>query len=148
MKTHGIFRFTFTLSFLFLFSANVFSQKVVLNPPEIPAEITKFVETHFPDTPIAIATLDNDDRNAEYEILLKDRTKLEFDHNFQLEKAESLNALPNSMFPQSVLDYVSANYPNSKITEWDIDRNDQEIELDNELELKFDKQGNFLRLDN
>tara|TARA_R100000935_G_C2802858_1_gene151313 strand:+ start:319 stop:1065 length:747 start_codon:yes stop_codon:yes gene_type:complete len=50
--------------------------------------------------------------------------------------------------PQSILTYISSNYPNNTITEAEVeDNNNYEVELDNGLELVFDHQGNFLGID-
>lgn len=50
--------------------------------------------------------------------------------------------------PQSILDYISTNYPDNTITEAEIeDNNNYEVKLNNDVELIFDQQGNFLGID-
>lgn len=50
--------------------------------------------------------------------------------------------------PQSILNYISTNYPDNTITEAEIeDNNNFEVELNNDVELVFDQQGNFLGID-
>ena len=50
--------------------------------------------------------------------------------------------------PQSILNYISTNYPDNTITEAEIeDNNNYEVELNNDVELVFDQQGNFLGID-
>ena len=56
--------------------------------------------------------------------------------------------LPNSVIPQSILDYVSVNYPNNVITDWELEFNHQQVELNNNIELEFEMNGNFIRIDN
>ena len=41
-----------------------------------------------------------------------------------------------------------ANYPDNFITDWELDDKKQKVKLDNGLELEFNKEGNFLKLDN
>ncbi|APG59920.1 PepSY-like domain-containing protein [Christiangramia salexigens] len=53
-----------------------------------------------------------------------------------------------SSLPQSILNYVTENYPNLTIREAEIeDNNNYEVELSNGLELIFDSNGNFLGID-
>lgn len=61
--------------------------------------------------------------------------------------------IPVSQLPQTILDYVTENYPNLTITEAEVEYNRSgdvvgyEIELSNELELYFDAEGNLIRKD-
>ncbi len=50
--------------------------------------------------------------------------------------------------PQAILDYITTNYPNNTIWKAEIeDNNNYEVELNDETELVFDQQGNFLGID-
>lgn len=73
--------------------------------------------------------------------------------NDDQEPAVDLNAtafradlhLNTSALPQNILDYIVTNYPGMTIREAEIeDNNNYEIELNNDLELIFDSEGNFL----
>ena len=48
---------------------------------------------------------------------------------------------------QKIADYISANYPNDSVTEVEIENQKIEVELSSDIELIFDLNGNFLRLD-
>jgi len=43
--------------------------------------------------------------------------------------------------------YINDNYPNDTVTEVEIENQEIEIELSSDIELIFDLNGNFLRLD-
>ena len=45
-------------------------------------------------------------------------------------------------------DYIAANYPGSSIEDIDVDSNEIDVKLNSGVELIFDLNGNFLRLDN
>lgn len=50
-----------------------------------------------------------------------------------------------SALPQNILDYITQNYPGMTIREAEIeDNNNYEVKLNNDLELIFDSEGNFL----
>jgi len=48
---------------------------------------------------------------------------------------------------QKIADYINANYPNDSVTEVEIENQKIEVELSSDIELIFDLNGNFLRLD-
>lgn len=54
----------------------------------------------------------------------------------------------SAALPQSILNYISTNYPDNTIKEAEVeDNNNYEVELNNGTELIFDQQGNFLGID-
>lgn len=61
---------------------------------------------------------------------------------------QSDDYINTAALPQVILTYVSTNFPDNTITEAEIeDNNNYEIELNDETELIFDQQGNFLGID-
>jgi len=48
---------------------------------------------------------------------------------------------------QKIADYIRENYPNDSVTEVEIENQKIEVELSSDVELIFDLNGNFLRLD-
>lgn len=143
MKT---FKFIASAAFVFLFT-QINAQDRYLKPEEFPEKITSFVKTHFPDQWIVSIEEEKDRRKTEYEVKLGDRTELEFDQNFAIKKMDSKDGLPDAVLPDKIVKYVAENYPGRKIEEWKMKRKYQEVELDNSLELEFDHNGNFLRID-
>jgi len=53
----------------------------------------------------------------------------------------------NQAVQQKIADYISTNYPNDTVTEVEIENQKIEVELSSGIELIFDLNGNFLRLD-
>lgn len=141
-----IIKFIPCLAFLFIFS-QIQAQDRYLKPDEFPKKITSFVEAHFPDQWIVSIEEEKDKRKTEYEVKLSDRTELEFDQNYAIKKMDSKTGLPDAVLPDKIVKYVAENYPGRKIEEWKMKRKYQEVELDNSLELEFDHDGNFLRID-
>jgi hypothetical protein len=123
-------------------------KEIVVPVSDIPSNISNYVKTHFPNNTIAKAIKDKDGFTKTYDILLSDGTSLEFNRKNEIVDIEGLNALPDSVIPAPILSYVKTNYATNYITDWEIDNNTQQVELNNSLELKFDKNGNFLRIDN
>jgi hypothetical protein len=111
-----------------------------------PVEIETYVDTYFPGSAIINVRQDVDDNEVVFEVLLEGDIQLEFDEAKQIMEIESATALPEAVIPVGIRDYVYSNYADRAITDWELENGEQAIELDNELELVFDLEGNFLRL--
>jgi len=132
----------------FILPFTLTAQDSLIKSSEIPAAIQNYVKTHFPVQTITKAEIDRDGTKNEYEIQLNQYTELEFDHNYKIKKIEGKSALPKSVVPASINDYIVAHYPKNAIIGWEAERKDQEVKLDNGVELKFNKNGEFIRVDN
>ena len=103
---------------------------------ELPSEITTYLNTHFPSTPVT------------YEINLDGGFYLEFNKKRQIIDIEGTRKLPDSVIPSKIREYTSANYPSEDIIGWEKDGYNQQIKFNNGLELLFSQSGEFLRIDN
>ena len=121
---------------------------VLLSEAEIPTAIKTYIETHFPSNTIVRAEKDTENNTITYEIYLNENINLEFNSTSEIIDIDGVIQLPNSVIPQSILDYVSTNYANNFITDWELEFNHQQVELNNKIELEFELNGNFIRIDN
>ncbi|MGQ1908238.1 PepSY-like domain-containing protein [Marinifilum sp. RC60d5] len=124
------------------------STEVLLSDTEIPTEIGTYIETHFTSNTIIQAEKETEANTITYEIFLSDDVNLEFDSELNVTEIESTLELPDSVIPELVLDYVATNYPDNFIIEWELETDYQQIKLDNNVELEFDMDGAFIRIDN
>ncbi len=122
--------------------------EIVLSEAEIPAEIMAYLNEHFASNAIIRALKEMDDNTVEYEVYLDGDYELEFNENFEIISIEGITELPDSVIPQSILDYVTQNYPNDFIVEWELEDDHQQVELNNGIEIKFTLNGEFIRVDN
>ncbi len=136
-----------TLFFILAASVATFAQDRVITVSEIPEAIHTYIKTHFPNQTIVKAEIDVEWTKEEYEIKLNDRTELEFDSKFQIKKIDGKGELPSTVIPLEISNYVKANYPDNVITDWELNRKHQEVELNNGLELEFTLEGEFIRID-
>ena len=79
--------------------------------------------------------------------MLSDQISLEFNRKNQIIDIDGKTALPNSVIPEKIRQYVTANYPTNVITDWELDDRNQQIQLDNGLDLEFTMNGDFIRID-
>lgn len=118
-----------------------------LSETEIPSPIKTYVTTHFPSNTIDRAVMDTENNLITYDIYLSGNVELEFNSAFEIIDIDGRAQLPDSVIPSAILDYVAQNYPNNFITDWDLERDHQQIELDNGLDLEFTMTGEFIRID-
>lgn len=113
----------------------------------IPIEIKDYVNLHFPDNPILSVREEKNLGIISYEVALKDFIELEFDKDLKIVEIDSRSKLPDSVIPEAVLGYVAEHYPANFITDWQLELDYQEIGLNNDIDLIFDLDGSFVRID-
>lgn len=123
-----------------------------LNISELPQILLDFIATNYPNESIDEAELEN---NGNYEIELENEVILIFDadgnflgigedENDDEDDGDKTNVEAASL-PQTILDYLSANYPDKTIIEAEVDEDGTyEITLSNGIEVTFDSNGTFL----
>lgn len=135
---------------LFAISALLLScdKEKVIPKLDTPLEIQDYTETHFPSNAIIQTIEEKEGFKKSYDVLLEGNFSLEFDKKYNITEIDGVSALPNSVIPTQVLSYVNSNYPNEWITEWSLESNFQVVELNNHIELEFNMDGDFIRVDN
>ena len=122
-----------------------------LDYESLPAVSKAFVETYFPgDKPVKV-TREGSNSRTEYDVTLASGFSVEFDAEGEWTDVDGpMNiAITNDGFiPQPIRDYVAANYTDAGINEISRDRRGYEVDLTNRIELQFDRNGNFVRVDN
>lgn len=115
---------------------------------DLPQPAQTFVEMYFAKSDIAFILYERDGVHNEYEVRLNDGTKIEFDYKGNLEEVDcKTKPVPAGIVPASIVQYVETKHPDMFIVEYSIDRRKQTVELNTEMEIEFDKAGNFVRYD-
>ena len=97
---------------------------------------------------IAYATIDRDFGKTTYDVRLNDGTEVDFDSKGTWDKVDcGFSAVPAQLVPTAIANYVKANYAGATIVKIDKERHGYDIELSNDLELKFNKQGQLIGFD-
>lgn len=142
------FLITLLLALTLAFTFTSCDKEKVITSSELPQEITNYIAKHFPNHTILQVVIDRDDLTKNYEVILSENISLEFNRQYEIIEIDGVAQLPDSVIPAKILEYVSTNYPSNFITDWEIEDNHQQVELNNGLELEFNMQGDFLRIDN
>ncbi|HEY9185021.1 MAG TPA: PepSY-like domain-containing protein [Salegentibacter sp.] len=115
----------------------------------LPQPILDYVSTNYPDLTIRKAEIEDSDT---YEITLSDETELIFDMqgNFLGVDDDDVDDfgdehLDPSELPQNIQDFIAQYFPGVGIDEAERENNgNYEVELDNDTELIFNANGEFL----
>lgn len=116
-----------------------------INDVAIPSEVNSYVENYFPNDTISKAELDDDG----FDVTLSNGIQLEFNINYEITSIDSENdqRLPNNVTPSAITDYVSSNFPNNYIVGWEQEGNYQKVTLNNDLDIIFDNNNQFVAID-
>jgi len=108
--------------------------------------IVQFVQQYFPEANILMVNSEWD----EYEVLLSDGTKVEFNKKSewkQIDCEHSATAVPAGLVPEQIATYAKNNFAGQAITKIKKERKGWEIELNNNLEVKFNKNFKVTEID-
>jgi len=119
----------------------------IMNDDEKPKEIIEYVSSHFPSLEILQIIKDFDGLSFTYEVIIEENYYIEFSKKFKVLEVSGIKKLPDSVIPAKILNYVTENYPDNYIKSWELDDKNQQVELDNDVELIFNKRGDFLKID-
>ncbi len=124
------------------------SNETYLSEAETPETIQTYINTHFGDNSIVETEKETENDLVSYDVRFSDNTSLEFNSNMEIVDIDGASKLPDTVLPEAIREYASTNYPNNFITDWELELNHQQVELDNDVELEFEMNGDFIRVDN
>ena len=111
---------------------------------QLPAEAKAFVQNNFPNLKIVYAEKDG----SVFEIRLSNGSEIEFDKKGTWTKVDcNFDAVPDAIVPSFITSYVKSTFPDAKINKIEIDRRGYEVELSNDIDLTFSKDGQLLKMD-
>lgn len=86
---------------------------------------------------------------SEYEVVLTDGSEITFDSkgNWKEVETSKKKSVPSGFVLKTISDYVSKNHKGEKIIGIEKKRDGYEIDLSNGIDIKFDKNGNFVRFE-
>ena len=114
---------------------------------KLPDAAKTFVKQIFPEAIISFAKIESD-FPKEYEALLNNGVKVEFDSKGVWKSVDcNQGIVPASVIPAAIADYVKTAFPGVAISKIAKKRYGYEIELQNDIELRFNNAGGFIGYD-
>lgn len=129
----------------FVSAGDVITQDV----KQLPLKARNFINQYFNKPQVSHIKIESEIfQSKKYEVLLTDRSEIDFDSKGNwVEVNCHKSAVPSALVPAYVKEYAKTNFPKEIITKIEMRRSGTEVELSNDLSLKFNKKGKFVKMD-
>ncbi len=116
---------------------------------QLPQPAREFLNNYFPDNKVSYARMERDFAEVKYEVVLVDGSSIEFRRNGEWKEVDCKysTSMPEGLVPQFLEQAVAKRYPEAKIVKIERDMRYYNIELSNDLDMRFDLKGNLLEID-
>ena len=124
------------------------AEDVAITAQRLPQEAQKFLKAHYSQSKVVSAMHDRNISDNDYTVVLDDGTKIEFDASGKWESVKSRSGkMPVGVVPTTIQGYITEHYPSLGIEKIERKRYGYEVELTNDLDMKFSSNGKFIGLD-
>jgi hypothetical protein len=115
---------------------------------QLPAQAQAFVQKYFNPTDVAYIEREREGMHYDYKVHFKNVTEIDFDYQGNLKSIDcEISPVPNGIVPDLIVNFVALHYPDYFIVEYAIGHRYVTIELGNGVDLLFDLEGHFVRVD-
>lgn len=123
----------------------------VITEDQLPQSANQFLNENFKGVKILSVVEEKEGLSGkEFDVLLDNGIEIKFDKNGQwldIDAKADTATLPDNLIPAAIRDYVKQNYANVGINSIEKEKHGYDVELTNGLDLVFDKDGKFVRID-
>lgn len=119
-----------------------------VNLSDLPAAALKTINKYYKQDNIAsyeIKTVPVIGKS--YEVKFNDGAEIEFDGEGNWHEWKDAKGLPKEIVPANIQTYLSKNYASTFATSIDKEAKKIKVELASDIDLEFDGNGNFVRID-
>lgn len=136
-------------SLMFFAAVTAQAHDKVISFAQLPAKAQAFVQNNFDKAHVASVSVDTEHLwKKEYTVIFNNGTKVEFDGKGNWEEMSSkTEAIPVKLTPAAILQHIHKSFPNTFVKELKRGNKMYEVEISNGLELEFNLQGEFIRID-
>ena len=114
----------------------------------LPAKAQTLLNNHFNGQKVMLATIESGVVSRNYDVVLKNGTKLEFDKRGNLTEIDCKQGIvPDQLIPQAITNYLKENYEGQSVRKIEINRKEYEVELTNGLDLTFNKHFQLIDIE-
>ncbi len=120
--------------------------KKVIEFNALPESAQTFVNTHFSDKQIAVIYHDRHVTDNEYEVRFSDGAKVDFTRKGEWDEVEDhdVDGVPTAIIPQAINEYIVSKHAGQFTVKISKERKKIEVELNSDIEMVFDKNGEFV----
>ncbi len=115
---------------------------------ELPQKAQQFIATHFAGEEVSYATVDTEFFDKDYKVLFVSGAKVTFSKSGDWREVDCKHGeVPAAIVPARIAEQAKTRFPQQRIVQIDQDLRDYEVELDNGIELTFDRSFRLIRID-
>ncbi len=130
-----------------LLSATAMADDRPIPAEQLPAAAKTFIKKHFPQDQVVEAEMEKNFRSTKYDVKLSSGAEVDFTGKGNWISVDcEHSAVPAAIIPAAIKKYVNSKYQGQQINKIERETYGFEIELSNDLELKFNKKGKFLSI--
>ena len=136
-------KLTFLFASLFVLNVAVWAgNDKPIQVSEMPKIAQEFIKKHFASKSVALAKVDTEFMDKNYEVIFTSGDQLEFDKKGNWIKVDCEHSqVPEAIIPVAIQKYVSQHYPDAKVVKIELtDHKGYDIDLSNGIDIEFDKK--------
>lgn len=119
-----------------------------INVNELPAKAQTLLSKHFKGQKVMLATIESGVVSRNYDVVLRNGTKLEFDKKGDLTEIDCKQGIvPSQLIPQPIKNYLKENYRGEAVRKIEWNKKEYEVELTNGIDLTFNKHFQLIDID-
>lgn len=144
-------KWTFVFISMFIMNVSVWAgNDKPIQVTELPKSAQSFIKNHFADQSVAVAKMETEFMDRSYDVIFANGDKVEFDKKGKWTKVDCKHGqVPQGIIPMPIQKYIAKNYPDAKVIKIELtDRKGYEVDLNNGLDIEFDKRMNVKDIDN
>lgn len=121
----------------------------VIPESKLPTAAATFISTFYPNEPIIQIVQDFDESrlSREYYVTLQNLTRLEFNRRGEITEIDGRTAIPSGAIDSQLIEKATSLFPEAVAIGWELESDGQDLHLSNRVTLEFNRQGEFLRID-
>lgn len=138
------------LAVIFAITTTSFADDAITrNMNDLPAPARTTLSKLFANTKVSYIKIEKDlFQSTSYDVKLVNGHEVSFDSKGNWTEVDcKQSAVPNTFIPATIKKQVNEMFPGEKITKIEKDTREYEIELSNDVDLKFDKNGKLKKVD-
>ena len=120
----------------------------IISTERLPEPAQEFIQKYFSDSNILQVKYEKDGREKRYNVLFNSGNRIEFYKSGEWKDIECVaSEVPNEIIPQTINNFVQNNHPGQKIIKIEKEKRYIEIQLSNDIEIRFNKSYTFIGYD-
>lgn len=115
---------------------------------QLPVFAQQFIRQYFPDRKVMLAKVETEILSKNYEVFFENGDRIEFDGKGNWTEVDcKFSSVPTAVIPDTIVQYIKENYPETTVVKIEKDRKEYEVKLSNRMELKFDSKYDLIDID-